>query len=98
MQIEGSGGEGGIRTLDTGVSPYNGLANRRLQPLGHLSGSWFSTAYHIRLLEFRWLPTLQTWAMPEPVGIIPIVNPPPRARPFVTSSRMRPQLVFAKGV
>ena len=36
--IKGSGGEGGIRTLDTGVSPYNGLANRRLQPLGHLSG------------------------------------------------------------
>src|SRR5579864_4840809 len=34
---EGNGGEGGIRTLDTGVSPYNGLANRRLQPLGHLS-------------------------------------------------------------
>ncbi len=33
-----TGGEGGIRTLDTGVSPYNGLANRRLQPLGHLSG------------------------------------------------------------
>jgi hypothetical protein len=36
--LEGTGGEGGIRTLDTGVSPYNGLANRRLQPLGHLSG------------------------------------------------------------
>jgi hypothetical protein len=32
------GGEGGIRTPDTGFSPYNGLANRRLQPLGHLSG------------------------------------------------------------
>ena len=32
-----SGGEGGIRTPDRGVSPYNGLANRRLQPLGHLS-------------------------------------------------------------
>jgi hypothetical protein len=32
------GGEGGIRTLGTGISPYNGLANRRLQPLGHLSG------------------------------------------------------------
>ena len=30
-------GEGGIRTLDRGFSPYNGLANRRLQPLGHLS-------------------------------------------------------------
>jgi hypothetical protein len=38
-----SGGEGGIRTLDTGFGPYNGLANRRLQPLGHLSGDWFST-------------------------------------------------------
>ena len=36
--FQNSGGEGGIRTLDTGVSPYNGLANRRLQPLGHLSG------------------------------------------------------------
>ena len=32
-----AGGEGGIRTPDRGVSPYNGLANRRLQPLGHLS-------------------------------------------------------------
>jgi hypothetical protein len=34
-----AGGERGIRTPDTGFSPYNGLANRRLQPLGHLSGS-----------------------------------------------------------
>ena len=32
-----TGGEGGIRPPDRGVSPYNGLANRRLQPLGHLS-------------------------------------------------------------
>jgi hypothetical protein len=32
-----SGGEGGIRTLGTGVSPYNGLANRRIRPLCHLS-------------------------------------------------------------
>jgi hypothetical protein len=31
------GGERGIRTPGRGVSPYNGLANRRLQPLGHLS-------------------------------------------------------------
>ena len=36
-----SGGEGGIRTLDTGFGPYNGLANRRLQPLGHLSAVAF---------------------------------------------------------
>src|SRR6202044_923405 len=33
-----AGGERGIRTPGRGVSPYNGLANRRLQPLGHLSG------------------------------------------------------------
>ena len=33
------GGEGGIRTPDRSVSPYNGLANRRLQPLGHLSAN-----------------------------------------------------------
>src|SRR5262249_50681585 len=30
-------GEAGIRTLDTGFGPYSGLANRRLQPLGHLT-------------------------------------------------------------
>ncbi len=32
-----SGGEGGIRTLDRAFQPYNGLANRCLKPLGHLS-------------------------------------------------------------
>src|SRR6266850_3347507 len=32
------GGDAGIRTLDTALRPYNGLANRRLQPLGHVSG------------------------------------------------------------
>ena len=31
------GGEAGIRTLDTAFRPYNGLANRPLQPLGHLT-------------------------------------------------------------
>ena len=31
------GGDGGIRTLDRALQPYNGLANRRLQPLGHVS-------------------------------------------------------------
>ena len=33
----GDGGVGGIRTLGTALQPYNGLANRRLQPLGHHS-------------------------------------------------------------
>src|SRR5262249_22158944 len=37
MQLGKSGGEGGIRTPGTSFSSYNGLANRRLQPLGHLS-------------------------------------------------------------
>ena len=32
-----TGGDGGIRTLDRALQPYNGLANRRLQPLGHIS-------------------------------------------------------------
>src|SRR3954454_23491887 len=31
-------GEGGIRTLEAGISPPNALAGRRLQPLGHFSG------------------------------------------------------------
>ena len=30
-------GEGGIRTRGRGYYPYDGLANRCLQPLGHLS-------------------------------------------------------------
>ena len=32
-----SGGEGGIRTLGTGLSPYTRLAGEHLRPLGHLS-------------------------------------------------------------
>src|SRR5476649_2172929 len=32
-----SGGEAGIRTLGTTLRSYNGLANRRLRPLGHLT-------------------------------------------------------------
>ena len=34
-----TGGEAGIRTLGTAIQPYNGLANRRLKPLGHLSAA-----------------------------------------------------------
>jgi hypothetical protein len=36
-----SGGEGGIRTPGRSFGPYNGLANRRIQPLCHLSGVCF---------------------------------------------------------
>ena len=38
-QAKAGGGAGGIRTLDRALQPYNGLANRRLQPLGHSSGT-----------------------------------------------------------
>jgi hypothetical protein len=41
----GDGGAGGIRTLDTALQPYNGLANRRLQPLGHSSIQNFAPRY-----------------------------------------------------
>ena len=33
-------GEGGIRTPGAGVYPHDGLANRCLKPLGHLSRSY----------------------------------------------------------
>src|SRR6266568_8935201 len=35
--LQETGGEGGIRTPGRSFSPYNGLANRRIQPLCHLS-------------------------------------------------------------
>ena len=44
-----SGGEGGIRTPGRSFGPYNGLANRRLQPLGHLSGVYFQ---HLTTLPY----------------------------------------------
>lgn len=35
--IKKNGGEAGIRTRGRAFGPYDGLANRCLQPLGHLS-------------------------------------------------------------
>ncbi|GEM_PF-3549614 len=40
-------GEGGIRTLGTGYYPYDGLANRCLQPLGHLSKLVIKTVIYL---------------------------------------------------
>jgi hypothetical protein len=51
----GFGGAGGIRTLDTAFQPYNGLANRRLQPLGHSTIQFFRRATDGRPL---WLPAV----------------------------------------
>ncbi len=47
------GGAGGIRTLDTAFQPYNGLANRRLQPLGH---STIRTSAALPAKGLCWLP------------------------------------------
>ncbi len=44
-----TGGEAGIRTLGRAFRPYNGLANRRLQPLGHLTADAKYTEHrHLR--------------------------------------------------
>src|SRR6185503_2328188 len=47
-----SGGERGIRTLDTGFSPYNGLANRRLHPLALLSSITYVLAIVLSCLLY----------------------------------------------
>jgi hypothetical protein len=50
-KAERSGGEAGIRTLGRVLKPYNGLANRRLQPLGHLTADL--QVYEMRCDEIR---------------------------------------------
>ena len=45
--LERFGGEAGIRTLGRAFRPYNGLANRRLQPLGHLTAARKLSIYEI---------------------------------------------------
>src|SRR3989338_4322602 len=57
-------GEGGIRTLGTGLLPYSGLANRRFRPLSHLSRNL--TAFGVQ--------GSGCWACPEP----PTPHPEPR--------------------
>ena len=45
------GGEGGIRTLDTVLTPYSGLANRRTRPLCDLSFYPLNIVYFSHLLK-----------------------------------------------
>ena len=54
-----AGGEAGIRTLGTGFSPYNGLANRRFRPLSHLTADRKYTARK-QLLDRAFLGLLTT--------------------------------------
>gem|GEM_PF-1794314 len=58
------GGDGGIRTLDRALQPYNGLANRRLQPLGHVSMPDRTRAY--ALCRWQICPRLRPMASEAP--------------------------------
>jgi hypothetical protein len=62
-----SGGEAGIRTLGRAFRPYNGLANRRLQPLGHLTAT--------RTLSIREALSCANPAVPKTVPEIVPVGP-----------------------
>src|SRR3984885_11412997 len=55
------GGAGGIRTLDRALQPYNGLANRRLQPLGHVSRAKRRAATYARRLPPLQAPGARAW-------------------------------------
>ena len=52
VEIEESGGEGGIRTLSTGVSPYNGLAKHRVFFLRRVFN-------HLRFSQWKAIPVIQ---------------------------------------
>ena len=49
MISEEKSGEGGIRTLGTSLSSYNGLANRPFRPLRHLSNRIFLRVAKIKI-------------------------------------------------
>src|SRR5215831_10589002 len=78
------GGEAGIRTLGRAFRPYNGLANRLLQPLGHLTAlvqvyrtqaltRTFSTTKEPRRPAFK--PSPLTLSTTTPVlCIVPLVH------------------------
>ena len=54
-------GEGGIRTRGTGNTPYDGLANRCLQPLGHLSGVHWYRCNPLPLCQFLLMTCSYGW-------------------------------------
>src|SRR3954470_21111254 len=60
-----SGGEAGIRTLGTTLRSYNGLANRRLQPLGHLTVRGFPKDLRIRLARIDYCRASVPTSMPK---------------------------------
>jgi hypothetical protein len=69
----GSGGDGGIRTLDRALQPYNGLANRRLQPLGHVSRAEKRAETYARRLPSLQALGAQAWRALARRGSAPLV-------------------------
>jgi integrase len=51
--VDTGNGEGGIRTRGAGLYPHDGLANRCLQPLGHLSIIFLTQAWHFHESLYR---------------------------------------------
>ena len=69
-----TGGEAGIRTLDTAFRPYNGLANRRLQPLGHLTVRGFPKDFAIRLARIGYCRASVPTSVPKPTRGVPQIS------------------------
>lgn len=86
-----AGGEAGIRTLGRVLKPYNGLANRRLQPLGHLTVSKLPRILRVsRQPSSCWPP-----AVPKVCQVGPRSSCRTRERPIIainspTAVRARP--------
>jgi hypothetical protein len=68
---EDVGGDGGIRTLDRTLQPYNGLANRRLQPLGHVSTQATGTLCLQSNMRFEICPSKDALARPPKQHVVP---------------------------
>src|SRR5437588_6786033 len=64
-------GGGGIRTPDRVLKPYNGLANRRLQPLGHPSRD-------VNYPRARLSEQGRSTSPPGSAPVAPLRPPPPR--------------------
>ncbi len=69
-----TGGEAGIRTLGTGVSPYNGLANRRFRPLSHLTVCGFLGILRILLAGIGYCRASVPTSVPKPTRSVPQIS------------------------
>jgi hypothetical protein len=69
------GGEAGIRTLGTGISPYNGLANRRFRPLSHLTAARKLSINEIVTYSLTIVPEIVPAGLQNPGGTAPCTRP-----------------------